>query len=311
MNIEDMVNQVVKRINTSHLGDTALHPEKAAQLVREIEKSTPMLNAARRLNMTSDKRDIDRVGFRSRIMGAAPTEGDSATNVSDPDMTTNQLSVVKAVAVVELTDEALEDNIERDNFEDTLLSLIGERAGVDLEELYINGDVDDTDDYLALTDGWLKLAGHTTAGSASPAAGEFDETDVEDMFEQMLLALIESNPEFMRRRNDFAYWVTWKEENDYREALRERGTSLGDEAQTQSRPLAYKGIPVIPVFNVPDGEALLSVSSNLVYGIRRDIRLETERQARAGRTDFIVTFRTDAHYEDERGAVAASGYAGV
>lgn len=311
LTVEQMVESVVKRITTTTLGATALHPEKAAQLIREIEKSTPILGSSRRLNMQSDKRDIDRVGIRSRMMGAPPAEGEPAPETVTPTFSQNQLSVVRAVGVIELTDEALEDNIERENFEDTLIALIGERAGIDLEELYVQGDTISGDPYLALIDGWVKLAGNAVTGVAAPAtASEFLNTDVEDMFETMLVSIITNQVQFMRVRNRMAFWVTWKMENDYRELLRERGTSLGDEAQTEARPLAYKGIPIIPVFNLATGTSLFSFSDNLVYGIRRDIRLEAEREAKASRTDFVVTFRTDCHYEDERAVVRASGYVG-
>ncbi|KKN20734.1 hypothetical protein LCGC14_0932540 [marine sediment metagenome] len=307
LTIEQMVEAVVKRITTTTLGETALHPEKAAQLVRELEFSTPMLGATRRLDMKSDKRDIDRIGFTGRLMNVAPAEGEPIVTESTPAFTSNELSVVKAVGVVELSDESLEDNIERENFEDTLIALIGSQAGIDLEELYLNGDVGSGDPYLALTDGWNVLANNQITGAANL---DFTAADVESMFEAMLVEILTNARQFMRRRQDMKFWVSWKAENDYRELLRQRGTDLGDSVQTKAQPLAYKGIPVVPVFNMPITDALMATDDNLVYGIRRDIRLEPERQARAGRTDFVVTFRTDAHYEDETGAVHATGYAG-
>ena len=307
LSIEQMVEAVVKRITTTTLGETALHPEKAAQLVRELEFSTPMLGPTRRMDMNSDKRDIDRVGFAARMMNVAPAEGEPIATETTPVFTSNELSVVKAVGVVELTDESLEDNIERENFEDTLISMIGAQAGVDLEELYLLGDTGSGDPYLALTDGWNTLAGTQLTGVAS---ADFDPTDVESMFEAMLVDLITNNRVFLRLRSQMKFWTSWKAENDYREVLRARGTDLGDSAQTQNRPLAYKGIPVIPVFNQLVGDTLMAHDDNLVYGIRRDIRLEPDRLPRSGRTDFVVTFRTDAHYEDENGAVHATGYTG-
>lgn len=310
LTMEQMVEAVVKRITTTELGETALHPEKAAQLVREIEFSTPMLTAARRYDMKSDKRDIDRVGFTGRLMGPGPAQGETADeSANQPEFNSNELSVVKAVGVVELSDEALEDNIERAGFENTLISLIGSQAGIDLEELYINGDetLDAGDPYLDLTDGWLVLAGNQITGAAD---ADFAAVDVEEMFESILDTIITSHPRYMRMRPSMRFWTSWKIENDYRNVLRERGTALGDEAQTQARPLAYKGVPIMPVFNMPATDALFTWDDNLVYGIRRDIRLEPERQARAGRTDFIVTFRTDCNYEQEEGAVHATGYDG-
>ena len=307
LTIEQMVDAVVKRITITELGNTALHPEKAAQLIRELEFSTPMLGATRRMAMRSDKRDIDRVGFAARLMNVAPAEGEPIATDTEPVFTSNQLSVVKAVGVVELGDEALEDNIEREGFEDTLIAMIGGQAGIDLEELYINGDTGSGDPYLALIDGWNVLAGTQLTGVGD---ADFDDNDVESMFESMLVDIITNNPVFLRLRAQMVFWTSWKAENDYREVLRARGTDLGDAAQTKNNPLAYKGIPVMPVFNMPAGDTLMAHNDNLVYGIRRDIRLEPDRLPRSGRTDFVVTFRTDANYEDENGAVHATGYVG-
>lgn len=370
-----------KSITVGDLGSTKLSPEKADRYIRAVENSTPILREARLLPMGSDKRDIDRTGFGSRIMQAA-VEDTAPGSTSEPTFTQNQLVAVEAIAVVGITDSALEDNIEREDFEDTLLDMMGARSGIDLEELYVKGDTGSGDTYLALTNGWNKLAAAAVSGAITDTGGgmnttladaagagtqilnvtdaangaandwirigagwtqeyrqitavnvnavtlnepllnnhvageaaveiaaapDFNRHSPEAMFEAMLQAMPQK---YLTDRGALRFWVSWDIENTYRDQLRARGTALGDQAQTSAQPVAYKGIPIVTAANMPAGQALLSHPDNLVYGIRRDVRIERERLPKLRRTDFVLTVRTDAHFEDVDAVVHGSGYTG-
>lgn len=370
-----------KSITTGDLGSTKLTPEKAERFVRAVEKATPMLREARMLEMKSDTRDIDKTGFGGRIMQAA-VEDTAPVGSSKPNFSTNKLVAVEAIAVVGISDSALEDNIEGEDFENTLIDMMGERAGVDMEELYIKGDTTSGDTYLALTDGWNKLSGNAVTGTVTDTAGGMNTTlaqaagagtailnvtsaangavgdwirvgagwtqeyreiaavnanaltltepltnnhqageaaveiDAEPDFnpyspEAMFQAMLNVVPQkYLRERGEWRFWVAPEIEDAYRDQLRARGTALGDAAQTQAQPVAYKGIPVVPVGNMPAGSGLLGHPDNLVYGIKRDVRIERDRQPKARRTDFVLTVRTDAHFEDTDAVVHASGWRG-
>lgn len=378
------IDQAIKAITTTTLGDTRLHPEKAERFIQAAQSRTRILPEARFLEMRSDKRDIDRVGFSSRIMGPG-TEG-TAPSAVNPAFARNQLSAVLGKALVELGDEALEDNIEREDFEDTLIDLIAARAGLDFEELGVQGDTDSEDTWLELTNGWLKKAGNEVDGTVTDTADGYEGTldgahaagttvlsvdgiasaelaeddvvrigagntqeyhlvaeidatentitlqtalkhhqpvgaavveiddlpsfnphDVEALFEAMLTALPVQYREDLEGMN---FWVPWDIENDYRDVLRQRGTALGDQAQRDRDPVSYKGIRVRWSANVAAGKALLSHNDNMVWGMRRDIRIESQRQAARGVTQFVATLRGDVHFEEDDGAVAATGYVG-
>src|SRR5690606_42091305 len=91
---------------------------------------------------------------------------------------------VEVMAVAGITDSTLEDNIDSAGFENTLLDLIADRVGIDLEELFINGDTNSNAPFLKLTDGWLKKS----ANEINADNSDFDAEDVEDMFDAMLRA---------------------------------------------------------------------------------------------------------------------------
>lgn len=298
--LEQLVKGTMKSITTGDLGAARLSPQKQQQFVRTVSQATMILDEARRLDMSSHTRDIDRIGFASRILRGAE-EGQEPEEKSKPDINTNTLESQEVIAVAGITDSTLEDNIEQENFENTLIDLIADRVGIDLEELFLLGDKDSSDPLLSKIDGWLKKAANRITGE------DFDPTDVESMFDSMLQGIPKK---YLRNRSEWRFYVHWDIEDEYRNVLRARGTGLGDTAQTTADRLAYKGIQVADSSSMPSGTAFLVPSSNLVYGIYRDIRIEPDRQAKKRLTDFVTTLRVDAHFEDENAAIVAEGYTG-
>lgn len=294
------ISGAMKSITTGALGDAVLSPEKRDRFVQSLERRAPMLAATRRIVMTSFETDIDRITI-GQVLEPPQAEGEEFEGETTPDTLTNRLHAVKARGRVKLSDEALADNIERENFEDTLVDVIAARAGVDLERLFVQGDTSSGDSFLQLLDGWRVKAGGEVDDE------DFDATDVEDLFETMLLAV---DDRFLEDRDGLRFWVPFHIENDYRNVLRDRGTDLGDMATTQFGSLAYKGVRVAVTPAMPSGGALLAHNDNLAYGIWKDIEVEVERKASHDRHDFHVRVRADANYEDEDGAVIASGYTG-
>lgn len=294
------IEGALKSLTTSDISSSLLTRQKQNRFVRVVSESTTVLDNARRINMQSHTYDIDRIGFASRILQKA-TEGQEPDSDPKPQTSTNTLESKEVIAVPSVTDSTMEDNIEKDDFDDTLLDLIADRSGIDLEELFMQGDRDSSDAFLAITDGWLKKSANEVTESS------FDATNVEKMFDAMLRAV---DKKYLRNRGEWTFYVHWDIEDDYRNILRERGTGLGDSAQTTAQQLAYKGIRVVDNSNMPAGTALLVPNSNLVYGIYRDIRIEPDRRAKARTTDFVTSLRVDCHYEDENASVVAKGYTG-
>jgi len=297
-NLDQMIQKAMKALTVPDLGSSRLEPAQAAEFVRIVEKESVLLGAARRLDLQRDRRNIDRTGFAGRLLQEPADEGEDFTDRKDPSFYTNELVAQKARGAVRISDEALAENIEQEAFEDTLLDMIAERASIDLEELLLAGGTDSDDAFLELVDGWLVEAGN------SLDAEDFDESDIEDVFDTMLLAV---DDKYLRDLTDWRFWCTWAHANAYRDTLRARETALGDTAQTGAEPLFFKGIRVQPVPVMPEGRALFGHVDNTVYGIRTDVEIEPERRASYDAWDFHVRVRADAHYEDENAAVAADG----
>jgi len=315
--ILDKLDNALKEITVSDLGDSVLATQKFDQFVEQMEHRTSMLPEARFLPMESYKTEIDRVHFDGRVVSKAiDAKGNERGSESDedPDFHTNTLNAVELRAKVTLSDRALRRNIERGGFEDTLVDLFGQACGRDFEELAVLADEDnESDDMLRVTDGWLEKAKHKLYGVNTDGDADFDKDDVEDVFDKMIEAMPK---QYLYDPNEFRFYCPWSVADDYRDKLRDRETSLGDEATTTAMPLRYKGIPVVyaPVFErSPDADdgyvsgdtVLLANPDNMVWGIFHEVRIEQDRDPANRRTSWYMTFEGDCHYEDENATVVA------
>jgi len=151
------------------LGASKLNDEQADRYIRMLQNKAVVLPQARLYKMRNATRKIDRVGFASRILTAPPNEGAAfdVANAVAPTFEQRTLTAVKAMGVGSLTDELLEENLEKKNFEQTFIDMMAERVGLDIEEWGILGDTDSGDTLLALNDGWLKLCGRVCVEEAA------------------------------------------------------------------------------------------------------------------------------------------------
>ena len=296
----DKLNQAHKAITVNDLGESKLVPQQAAQFIRVATQSTPLLDEARRIDMNSHTRNIDRISMTGRMLRKTG-ELEEAKEVEGPDFYTNKLVAEEMTGVFWLTDQALEDNIEQSQLENTIVSLAGERVGVDLVDLFVNGDRDLSDELLSTTDGWLKKAANRID------ADIFDPADVESLFGNLIGVLDKT---YLRNPADWTIWTDWDTADDYRDILRGRQTGLGDRAQTSFDGVNFKGFDIAYEPSIPAGTAMLVPNSNLVWGVYRDVRIEPERRAKLRRTDYVVSLRADCHFEDENAVVVAEGYTG-
>lgn len=315
-------------VDVDALGQSVLQPEKFEQFVRTMQLKTVILDEARFIEMDSDVVDIDRVGFVGRIIHSG-TKWNAITGkwehreletneFSQPTFATEKLTAHEVQAVASLRDKALRRNIEKGNFESTLIDLFGEAAGRDMEEYASLADTDIpylTDDILSLTNGWIKLAGQKIYGVG--ASQDFDPTD-DEYPENMFQAMLEALPkQFLQNESEWRIYCDWDVRDAYINILKKRNTDMGDRAYVEGAALVppFKGVGVkyAPIFNRSMGigeggagkVALLGHPNNMAWGIFHEVTVEPDRVPKDRRTDFVLTFEGDAGYEDRNGAVAA------
>ena len=155
-------NSIINKaaIQTTALTSGLLNPEQARKFILQTFEATKLGGLIRKEMRTAKTGEIDKIGIASRIL-RKKTE-----NVDDDyraEVNTSQIEY-KTTAVRlpwEITEETLRENIEGQNFEKIVTDLMTSQLGIDLEDLYLNGDEatssSDTDyDFLKINDGWIK-----------------------------------------------------------------------------------------------------------------------------------------------------------
>jgi hypothetical protein len=261
--------------------------------------------------MGAPEMKINKIGFGSRILRAA----ESATALADgdrvkPDLGQVTLSTNEVIAEVHLPYDVVEDNIERGNvggslqapaggLHQTIVDLMAERASLDLEELAIQGDTNSGDDFLALQNGYLKLA---TANAVS-VGGAFDKAAVKSALKTM-------PTRYLRNRPALQHFVSVDNETEIRDQYASRQTALGDSQSQGTSPVYVYGSQITPVALMPGANGLFTDPNNLVFGIQRNIMIEYTKDIRARVFVIVLTCRVAFAIEEVNAVCKYSGITG-
>lgn len=279
-----------------------LAPSQADAFIRKLINQPTLLGEVRVVPMNSPKMEINKIGFGSRILKEAPAAG-TALASSDRSKPTSErlfLTTDEIIAEVHIPYDVLEDNIERANFEETVMDLIAERASLDLEELIILGDDQSGDAYLALFDGILAATSSNVV--AWGAAGHVPN---KDLFKFALKAM--PNP-YLRLRGQMRHYVSPHCEIEYANSLSNRETGLGDAKVQSDYPgnLAF-GVPVKSAALMPNGQSIFTYPKNWIFGVQRQMMIETDRDIRARSLIVVLTMRICQKWEEEDAVVKTTG----
>ncbi len=285
-------------------GGGILLPAQAQKFMRLLIKQSVLMQMATVVPMAAPKHQLSKLKFGSRILrpGAEATAL-AVTERARPDLSFLELDAKLFKAEIHLSDEVLEDNIERGELRQTILEMIAEAAGRDIEEIVINGDKTSADPFLAVLDGVIK---QSTSHVVDVAGGPLTKNILRD--------LLKSLPnEYLRDKKAMAFLTSVDADLEYRNSLAERATVGGDKFLEDDTPVLYSGVPVTPVPLFPDNlgptnnrtVALLCNPKNIHVGIWRQIRLESFRDVSAGVLRIVATLRFDAKFADENGTAKA------
>jgi len=285
-------------------GGGILLPAQAQKFMRLLIKQSVLMQMATVVPMPAPKYQVSKIKFGSRILRPGKEGIALAQNErSRPDLSFLELDAQLFKAEVFLSDEVLEDNIERGELRQTILEMIAEAAGRDMEEIVINGDKTSADPFLAVLDGVLK---QSTSHVVDVAGGPLTKNILRD--------LLKSLPtEYLRDKKSWSFLTSVDADLEYRNTLAERATVGGDKFLEDDTPVLYSGVPVTPVPLFPDNlgagnnqtVALLCNPKNVHVGIWRQIRLESFRDVSAGVLRIVATLRFDVKFADENGTAKA------
>lgn len=305
-----------------------LQPEDSAQFLRKLVIEPTILRSARVVEMLAPQRKINKIGFGSRIMQAAVSQTPlSANQRVSPATSMIELNTQEIMATVYLPYEVVEDNIERataaDNapmnargpggLKETILSLIAERAALDLEELallgdtnYANGQMLQGSDpasiaYMSLFDGWLKQS--ATQGHLYDAGNAAVDKSI---FRNMRMAMPK---QYLRVLPQMKYLTSPNVETMWRDSIANRGTALGDTTLQGGNDVAAYGINLLPGATMPDNSIVLTNPKNLIMGIQRQFSLEFDKDIQARQYIIVLTARVAVAIEEPDATVSATNVA--
>lgn len=172
-------NQIISKaatIQTGTLTSGLLNPEQARKFIQQTFEETNLGPLVRHKMRTAKTGEVDKIGIASRILRKKTENTDDGYRAS---VKTSQIEYATTAVRLpwEITEETLRENIEGQNLETIITNLMTTQLGIDLEDLYLNGDEDvdasDPDhDFLYVNDGWikqLKNGGHVYDASSETA----------------------------------------------------------------------------------------------------------------------------------------------
>lgn len=283
-----------------------LLPEQSDRFIQILMDSPTIINRARVVSMNGPQKKINKIGFGSRLLRPAVSATALADNQrSKPDLGQITLNTKEVIAEIHLPYDVLEDNIEGGNInaamgssagglQDTLVNLLGNRAALDLEELSILGDTTSGDPYLALVDGYLKLATPHVVNAGGVTINK-------DVFKSAIKAMPDK---YLRNRSELEFYVSVDNETEYRDTIANRTTGLGDAALVSANSLAVFGSNIIAASLMPAAKGLYTNPNNLIFGIQRRINIEYDKDIRARKFIVVLTARVDFQIEEVDATVA-------
>src|SRR2546428_7936840 len=126
---------------TAPTGGGLLSPQQAREFLRVLIDESVLLKESNNQTSLSPKFEVPRISFGSRILRVG-TEGARLADTDRVKPLTGlvTLSTNLFKGEVPVSDELFEDNIERDALADTIMVMIAEATGRDVEEFAIKSD---------------------------------------------------------------------------------------------------------------------------------------------------------------------------
>jgi len=327
-----MNNGSFKIVDVASLADGKLAVEKLGKFIGVIRELSPVLGEATYKKINGDSLAISRVDMANGIVTPGQDASGNKRVVPEADeagieVKTNSLVPKELIAKLRIDYDTLEDNLEQDAFENTLMELFGTAAKEDFERYFMFADTSITwgaqstkaQKLLSINDGWIKTAGNKIYGlTGNGNTKDFDPDPEQDMwpiplFKALYKAIPRKYIAGKINRNMFRLYVDSDVEEAYSEIVAARPTVVGDNALLGKDVLAWKGIPVIDIASFEDTTytdligkpAMLTKPKNMYWGTKRDVRVENEKDIDWRQLKNVLTTRADCTYEDEDATAVA------
>lgn len=276
-----------------------LSDQQLDRFIRLQIKESVLLGQIAVTPMRGPREERDKFRFSGRVL----QPGDSAVALpvgmrSSPDLSKFTLDAQLFRAEVRLSDEVLEDQIERGALQETVMQGLSAAIARDVEFVAIQGDTASANPLLAKLDGFIKQA---TSNIVDNLGANLTKETLRDMLKVL--------PDEFATTERLRYYTNRQARIDYRDSLSNRATELGDAMLTMSDKTVFQDVPVVSIPEWPDtGSAtkvLLTDPQNLVVGFHRKVRFERDRDRAAGVNLILASVRFDAKIQEVSAAAKA------
>ena len=115
-------------------------PQQAKVFLRMVFDTTALLKVCRTVNMPTPAYEIDKIGVGQRLMRGMGENEDMSSYTKKPSFGKIDLVAKKYALPWEISEDALEDNIEGKTLEQVIAEMFSTQMGLDTEDLAVNGD---------------------------------------------------------------------------------------------------------------------------------------------------------------------------
>jgi len=304
-----------------------LNAQQSEKFIDYVVDMSGLKNNARVVRVTTDW-EIDKIGIGRR---AAMPAAEAVNPSGRRGITTSKVTITPKTIIVpvEIGDEFRQENIEGESVDDTIIRIFARQLANDLEELFLSadilgpavleGDIKDNgsttlyikDNYLALMDGWLKLArGANVYNAAGAGIGPSVFSGMKKLLPQ----------KFQRNPADLRFITSTDLEQNYREKVSTRATAAGDSALHSAQQLTpygvrLEGYPLFP-FNptvvqhitLPAAATTVTLGFMPIVSGSEIVHLQTLDQTPTAKlvkdTDYEINYTTGAINAKAGGAIA-------
>lgn len=283
------------------VGGGLLSPQENETFIRRMEDSQTILSKVRTYAMSGPTARINSIGFGEFITYPSnwdPTLNDAnhdgrrfkAPYRSKPVSKYVELKTKPVKAVVYIPYEVLEDNIERGALQQTLITLISNKFSANMEAMITRGVLGGTSPIPLLNymNGMYALAtDHIVDAAGAPLTDGIFTTALRTMPKKYRTDL-----------NGLRFFTGQDVVLDLREARTARVGALGDSFLTDNPEVRAMGVIVEGHAQNPETQMLLTPPKNIIFGIQRNIRIETDRDIEEEQVKIVVTARVGVTIED-------------
>jgi hypothetical protein len=268
----------------------------------------------RKVSMTANEMELNRMAVGERVVRIATEGVDDAVGVKVA-FTKVSLTTEKLRLDWELSSESLEDNIEGADFEDHVARLLSSQAANDIEDLAINGDVNNSDDALYKAfDGWRKRL-YAGANVVDANGAQLDR----GVFHRALRAMPRK---FLNQRGALKWYTSAGLLQDYvfsdqfvtvEGSIKPAGTNGTDVVASNpgwspTSPFGIRAeeVPLFPEYASganTRSDVWLTDPKNLIWGVKREIKIYREFVPRKDAIEYTMFTRVGCSIENPNAAV--------